>query len=144
MAITRSMVLINACSGVMPWRMNSTARKAPHTLMFASPRPVEPAAPTVLSQYWPAPMIGLSPTRPAILYEMPLVVVIELMSPDALTAFMLMVPVVNGISAFSWSYQVPASAPVPPDRPFPSGGGVSQLNGAPRDAFQRSHAWRDR
>ncbi len=34
--------------------------------MFASPSPVAPAAPTVLSQYWPAPMIGESPTRPGV------------------------------------------------------------------------------
>src|SRR2546427_9868512 len=44
--------------------MNSTVRKPPHTLMFDSPRPVDPAAPMSLSVYWPAPMIGLSPTRP--------------------------------------------------------------------------------
>ena len=76
----------------MPWRMNSTARKAPHTLMFASPRPVDPAAPTSLSQYWPAPMIGESPTRPGIFHDRPLVVVTEPMSPLAVTAFMLIVP----------------------------------------------------
>src|SRR4029453_17994371 len=80
------------CSGVMPWRMNSTARNAPHTLMFDSPRPVEPAAPMVLSQYCPAPMIGESPTRPATFHAIPLVVVTELRSPFASTAFMLIVP----------------------------------------------------
>src|SRR5690349_7474643 len=72
--------------------MSSTARNAPHTLMFDSPRPVEPAAPTVLSQYCPAPMIGESPTRPAIFQAIPLVVVTELRSPLASTAFMLIVP----------------------------------------------------
>jgi len=37
--------------------------------MFASPSPVDPAAPTSLSQYCPAPMIGESPTRPGIFHE---------------------------------------------------------------------------
>src|SRR5687768_8729905 len=116
--------------------MNSTARKAPHTLMLASPRPVDPAAPTVLSQYWPAPMIGLSPTRPAIFQEMPLVVVIELRSPRASTAFMLMVPVVNGMpSGSSRSNQEPAGSRPAGGRPAPPGGGTSQLYGPPRLAF---------
>jgi hypothetical protein len=76
----------------MPWRMNSTARNAPHTLMFASPRPVDPAAPTSLSQYCPAPMIGESPTRPGSFQARPLVVVTEPMSPRASTAQRLIVP----------------------------------------------------
>src|SRR5215210_8909376 len=75
--------------------MNSTARNAPQTLMFASPRPVDPAAPTVLSQYWPAPMIGESPILPATFHDSPLVVVTDERSPEAFTAFMLIVPVVN-------------------------------------------------
>src|SRR5687767_5060979 len=145
MAITRSMTFTSAASGVIPWRMNSTARKAPHTLMFASPRPVDPAAPTALSQYWPAPMIGLSPTRPGIFHEMPLVVVIELRSPRASTALMLMVPVVNGTPAgSSRSNQAPETPASPGLRPAPpGGGGTSQLYGPPRLAFQRSHACRD-
>ena len=81
--------------------MNSTARNAPHTLMLASPRPVEPAAPTVLSQYCPAPMIGLSPMRPGIFHDSPLVVVTLAMSPAAVTAFMLIVPVVYARSPSS-------------------------------------------
>src|SRR3954470_15965438 len=64
--------------------------------MFDSPRPVDPAAPTSLSQYWPAPMIGLSPTRPGTFHEIPLVVVTEPMWPFADTAFMLIVPKVCG------------------------------------------------
>ena len=64
-------------------------------MMFDSPRPVEPAAPTVLSVYSPAPMIGESPTRPGTFHEMPLVVVHELTSPAAFTAFMLIVPCVQ-------------------------------------------------
>ena len=47
---TINMNAVNA-AGDIPCRMNSTARNAPQTLMFASPRPVEPAAPTSLSQY---------------------------------------------------------------------------------------------
>src|SRR6478735_4778352 len=77
--------------------MNSTARNAPQTLMFASPRPVDPAAPTSLSQYCPAPMIGLSPMRPGIFHDNPDVVVTEPMSPVAVTAFMLIVPKVCGM-----------------------------------------------
>src|SRR5438128_8982901 len=84
--------------------MNSTARKAPHTLMFASPRPVEPAAPTSLSQYCPAPMIGESPTRPGIFHDSPLVVVTEPTSPLAPTALRLMVPEVYG-TPFSSRYR---------------------------------------
>src|SRR5690349_5483180 len=97
--------------------MSSTARNAPHTLMFDSPRPVEPAAPTVLSQYCPAPMIGESPTRPGIFQAMPLVVVTELMSPLASTAFMLIVP---HVCATPYSSYVTFS-PAPP-LPSPLGG----------------------
>src|SRR3990172_5367126 len=93
--MTRCITLISACSGEPPCRMYSTARNAPQTMMFDSPRPVEPAAPTVLSVYSPAPMIGESPTRPGIFHERPLVVVHELTSPAAFTAFMLIVPEVN-------------------------------------------------
>src|SRR3954467_11336887 len=95
MAITRSMQRRHACSGDNPCRMNSTMRNAPQTLMFDSPRPVDPAAPTVLSQYCPAPMIGESPTLPGIFHDHPLVVVTDETSPRVLTAFMLIVPVVN-------------------------------------------------
>src|ERR1700730_13784876 len=87
---------MSAACGASPWRMNSTARNAPHTMMFDSPRPVEPAAPTTLSVYSPAPMIGESPTRPGTFHDRPLVVVHELTSPAAFTAFMLMVPWVQG------------------------------------------------
>src|SRR5437588_11532313 len=75
--------------------MNSTVRNAPQTLMFASPRPVDPAALTELSQYCPAPTIGESPVRPGSFHASPLVVVTEDMSPAAVTAFMLMVRIVN-------------------------------------------------
>src|SRR2546426_2667114 len=39
----------HASVGFIPRRMNSTVRKPPHTLMFDSPRPVDPAAPMSLS-----------------------------------------------------------------------------------------------
>ena len=68
---------MTAASGDIPIRMNSTARKAPHTLMFASPRPVDPRRADSLSQYCPAPMIGLSPMRPGIFHESPDVDVTE-------------------------------------------------------------------
>ena len=64
--------------------------------MLASPRPVDPAAPTSLSQYWPAPTIGESPTRPGSFHDNPLVVVTDAMSPFVVTASMLIVPYVWG------------------------------------------------
>ena len=79
--------------GFIPRRMCSTVRNPPHTLMFASPRPVEPAAPISLSQYWPAPMIGESPTRPGTFHDNPAVVVTEDRSPWGVTALQLIVPV---------------------------------------------------
>src|SRR5690606_30160527 len=60
--------------------------------MFSSPTPVEPAAPTSLSTYSPAPMIGESPTRPGILNASPLVDVMPARSPLASTARQLIVP----------------------------------------------------
>src|SRR4051812_36539709 len=131
------MVFRHACSGVMPWRMNSTIRNAPQTLMFASPRPVDPAAPTLLSQYCPAPMIGESPTLPGSFQERPLVVVTDEISPRALTAFMLMVPVVNltrsGSSAEMLAVGGDAEA---------APGVSSQLSFGFKQAFQRSQSWR--
>ena len=61
---TRLRVSRQASVGFSPRRMPSTVRNPPHTMMFASPRPVEPAAPTSLSVYWPAPTIGESPPVP--------------------------------------------------------------------------------
>ncbi len=92
------------------------------TLFFRTLSSVDPAAPTSLSQYCPAPMIGLSPMRPGTFHDSPLVVVTEPMSPAAFTAFMLIVPVVNAIrTSSSWS---------------------SQLSFGFSRAFQRSHIWR--
>src|SRR4029434_2164934 len=81
------------------------------------PRPVEPAAPTVLSQYCPAPMIGESPTRPGTFHAMPLVVVTELMLPFASTAFMLIVPHV-------WATPYSSYVSFSPLPPSPLGGGL--------------------
>jgi hypothetical protein len=57
--------------------MFSTVRNPPQTMMFASPSPVEPAAPTVLSVYCPAPTMAESPTLPGTFQERPLVVTID-------------------------------------------------------------------
>src|SRR5690242_13143488 len=105
--------------------------------MHASPRPVEPAAPTVLSQYWPAPMIGESPTRPATFHERPDVVVTELMSPEPVTAHMLIVPYVYGTPALSrqtWLYSSRCASG--------GRGRSSQLSLGLRRAFQFSQSWR--
>src|SRR5215813_216732 len=59
---------------------------------FASPRPVEPAAPTAPSTYKPAPRIGESPRRPGIFHDKPLVVVTPQISPFELMPSQLIVP----------------------------------------------------
>src|SRR3954468_8366280 len=137
--MTRSMTFMHAASGDMPWRMNSTTRNAPQTLMFASPRPVDPAAPTSLSQYCPAPMIGESPTRPGIFHDRPLVVVHELMSPAAFTAFMLIVPYENGTPFSSYHtcrpYETGKAGGREAGAGF-AGGGLSQASPGLSVAFQ--------
>src|SRR5882724_10025366 len=65
----------------------------PEILMFSSPLPVEPAAPTSLSTQQPAPIIGESPTRPGIFQDNPEVVVVAEISPLASTAMHGIVPV---------------------------------------------------
>src|SRR2546423_3321048 len=107
----------------MPRRICSTVRNPPHTLMFASPSPVDPAAPTSLSQYCPAPIIGESPTRPGIFHERPLVVVTEERSPWGVTASQLIVPV---FVTTRWS----------------ESGTSRQLSVEPRLSRHRSHASR--
>src|SRR6266550_720016 len=99
---------MHAWSGDIPWRMNSTIRKAP--------------------------MIGESPTLPGTFHESPLVVVTDEISPAALTAFMLIVPVVN----LTWSGSSKGTLAV-------SGGGdrgtlSSQLSEGLRHAFHRSQS----
>src|SRR5262245_59416263 len=77
----------------MPRRICSTVRNPPQTMMFDSPRPVEPAAPISLSVYCPAPTMGLSPTLPGSFQARPLVVVTDDTSPLAFTTSRLIVPV---------------------------------------------------
>jgi len=61
--------------------MFSTTRKLEQCSRLASPMPVEPAEPTSLSRYSPAPRIGESPTRPGIFHDSPDVVVVQPRSP---------------------------------------------------------------
>ena len=107
-----------------PRRMPSTVRNPPHAMMLASPRPVEPAAPTSLSVYWPAPTIGESPARPGIFQASPLVVVTEEISPCALTTSRLIVPVGRATIGSS-------------------SGTLSQSSSGPRLARQASQSCRD-
>ncbi len=81
-----------ASFGLIPPRMFSTMRNEQRLKRLASPRPVDPHAPTSLSTYWPAPRMGESPARPGIFHARPLVVVIPQMSPPAVTASTLVVP----------------------------------------------------
>src|SRR5712692_7802287 len=76
----------HASVGDLPWRIISMMVCPPEILMFSSPLPVEPAAPTSLSTQQPAPMIGESPTRPGIFHDSPEVVVVAEMSPFESTA----------------------------------------------------------
>src|SRR5258707_9944133 len=73
----------HASSGDFPRRIISTIVWPPEILIFSSPFPVEPAAPTSLSTQHPAPIIGESPTRPGIFHDKPEVVVVAEMSPRA-------------------------------------------------------------
>src|SRR5207249_10519580 len=75
-----------------PRRISSTMTNEHRLYRFASPRPVDPAAPTSPSTYSPAPSIGESPERPGIFHARPLVVVTPQISPFALTPSQLIVP----------------------------------------------------
>src|SRR5215468_1300681 len=92
LAVIRFKAAMPASFGVMPLRIASTIQNDASENRFASPRPVDPAAPTSPSTYKPAPMIGESPTRPGIFHASPLVVVTPQISPRALTALQLIVP----------------------------------------------------
>src|SRR2546423_3561514 len=83
---------IPASFGDSPLRIPSTMKNEHRENRFASPRPVEPAAPISPSTYSPAPRIGESPTRPGIFHESPLVVVTPQISPLALIPLQLIVP----------------------------------------------------
>src|SRR6202040_4134285 len=90
---TRLMASRHASEGDLPRRIISTMVCPPAILMFSSPLPVEPAAPTSLSTKHPAPMMGESPTRPGIFHARPEVVVVAEISPLASTAMQGIVPV---------------------------------------------------
>src|SRR6202040_1487949 len=145
----------HASEGDLPRRIISTMVWPPEILMFSSPFPVEPAAPTSLSTKQPAPMIGESPTRPGIFHASPEVVVVAEMSPLASTAMQGIVPVggcaitfwiwgshahfsgVSKITAICWLY--------PSIEDFCTYSGLSipgrQLNDV--EAFHASHASRE-
>src|SRR5690349_8901181 len=96
-------------------------------------------------------MIGLSPTRPGIFHDNPLVVVTEAISPFASTAFMLMVPKVYGTPRSSYdTWRSPSSRELccmfgvtRGRRGVESPGVSNQLSFGLRPDFQRSHASRD-
>src|SRR5688500_2914421 len=92
LATTRFRAAIPASFGDAPPRIASTIANEHRPKRFASPRPVEPAAPTSLSTYRPAPRIGESPTRPGIFHARPLVVVTPARAPAGVIALQLMVP----------------------------------------------------
>src|SRR5438552_113231 len=89
----RPMASRQASVGDLPWRIISMIVWPPLILMFSSPLPVDPAAPTSLSTQQPAPMIGESPTRPGIFHANPDVVVVAEMSRFSLIAMHGIVPV---------------------------------------------------
>src|SRR6266849_1838074 len=89
----RAIASRQASVGDLPCRIISMMVWPPEILMFSSPLPVEPAAPTSLSTQQPAPMIGESPTRPGIFQASPDVVVTAEISPFSLTAMQGIVPV---------------------------------------------------
>src|ERR1041384_4135463 len=81
LATIRRSATIPASFGDEPLRMASTIMNEHNPNKFASPRPVEPAAPPSPATYSPAPRIGESPTRPGIFHAKPLVVVTPHTSP---------------------------------------------------------------
>src|SRR5215467_11801857 len=112
----------------------------PEILIFSSPLPVEPAAPTSLSTQQPAPMMGESPTRPGIFQARPEVVVVAEMSPFSLTAMQGMVPV-GGSAITRSAYAIFSGSPLKSAETcsFHSGESIPgrQLN--EDDAFHASH-----
>src|SRR5882724_4567660 len=100
----------HASVGVFPCRIISMMVCAPEILMFSSPLPVEPAAPTSLSTQQPAPMIGESPTRPGLFHDSPEVVVVAETSPLASTAMHGIVPV-GGCAMTCSAYAIFSGSP---------------------------------
>src|SRR5882757_2095628 len=100
----------HASFGDIPLRIISIMVWPPEIFMFSSPFPVEPAAPTSLSTQHPAPMIGESPTRPAIFHARPDVVVVAEISPFSLTAMHGIVPV-GGCAITRSAYAIFSASP---------------------------------
>ena len=73
--------------------MPSTINALDRLSRFNSPTPVEPAEPTSLSKYRPAPRMGESPTRPGIFHDKPEVVVVQPRSPWVSSTEQWIVPV---------------------------------------------------
>src|SRR5437870_8144848 len=94
-----------ASFGDAPRCISSAITNDPRPKRLASPRPVDPAAPTSPSTYKPAPSIGESPTRPGIFQARPLVVVVPQISPLEFTPLQLMVP-------YTWSGSILPSATI--------------------------------
>src|ERR1700733_16284495 len=111
----------------------------PEILMFSSPFPVEPAAPTSLSTKHPAPMIGESPTRPEIFHARPEVVVVAEMSPFSLIAMHGIVPV-GGSAITRSAYAIFPTSPskIAETCSFHSGESIPGLQLTEVDAFQAS------
>src|SRR4029077_16318627 len=101
---------MHASVGDFPCRIISIIVCPPEILMFSSPLPVDPAAPTSLSTQQPAPIIGESPTRPGIFHANPDVVVVAEMSPFASTAMHGIVPV-GGCAILHIAYATFSSSP---------------------------------
>src|SRR5207245_4469850 len=101
----------HASVGDMPLRIISMLVWPPEILIFSSPLPFEPAAPTSLSTQHPAPMIGESPTRPGIFHDSPEVVVVAEMSPFESTAMHGIVPV-GGCAITRSAYAICFSSPL--------------------------------
>src|SRR5713101_280782 len=100
----------HASVGDFPCRIISMMVWPPEILMFSSPLPVDPAAPTSLSTQHPAPMIGESPTRPGIFHAKPEVVVVAEISPCSLTAMQGIVPV-GGYAITRSAYAIFSGSP---------------------------------
>src|SRR5207302_1912881 len=88
-----------ASLGGSPRRIPSTIKAEERFSRFSSPTPVEPAEPTSLSRYNPAPRMGESPTRPGIFQDRPEVVVVQPRSPWVSRTEQWIVPVTRGLSA---------------------------------------------
>src|ERR1700722_14169328 len=128
----------------MPLRIISMIVWPPEILIFSSPLPVEPAAPTSLSTQHPAPMIGESPTRPGIFHASPEVVVVAEISPFSLIAMQGIVPV-GGCAITRSAYAIFSSSPLKIDDTcsFHSGESIPGRQLTDEDAFHASQSNRE-